>query len=446
MKTCRALFVAIVDLFLPNVVLAVPNLKMPFPAGEIWTMTRGYDQDTHVNYATSTTQDKYALDFVLPGCNAYGKPALAVASGVVEFAGLNGGYGNTVVVNHGNSYKSRYAHFSEISVRVNDVVSQGQEVGKMGNTGNVSGSSCAAHPGTHLHFVMYYNGQALKPEPISGNTNVGNIDGALFFSDNYHPGETNVDSYCQKVSPNYLVERFRSSGGNLVVNACPSDGRVYYYKDVSFGSCNVGYIDLFANTDGAGGYKVCTGSNSGSPGENYGSDPSVGSGGSSSNPSAQTDLTVSPKEYPSGSDRAYDEGSLIVAGTTLDLIATTKVTNGDVSLGMKSGDTKVTIRGEVSYGDGSWTQVGDDQGINKDKLTKGAWVPVSWKYTVPASIADGTAMRLRFTTDLKNVVLEKYEDNNQKTEVFTVSAVPHQRTPEERKRFYHKFFELLLDD
>lgn len=92
------------------------------------------------------------------------------------------------------------------------------------------------------------------------------------------------------------------------------------------------------------------------------------------------------------------------------------------------------------------TQVGDDQGINKDKLTKGAWVPVSWKYTVPASIADGTAMRLRFTTDLKNVVLEKYEDNNQKTEVFTVSAVPHQRTPEERKRFYHKFFELLLDD
>ncbi len=146
----------------------------------------------------------------------------------------------------------------------------------------------------------------------------------------------------------------------------------------------------------------------------------TGSGSNPSNPSSQTDLSISPKEYLSDSDKTYAEGATIPAGTTLDLIATTKVTNGDASLGMKSSDTKVTVRGEVSYGNGSWTQVGDDQQINKDKLTKGSWVSVVWKYTVPATTRVGTEMRLRFTTDLKNVVSEKYEDNNQKTEIFKV--------------------------
>lgn len=280
MKMLRILLVAFVPLLVSNAIFAAPSLKMPFPAGELWTMTRGYNQDTHRNYSNPTTQDKLALDFVLPGCEAYGKPVFAVANGVVEFAGLSGGYGNTVVLNHGDGYKSRSAHLSEINVQVNAVVSQGQEIGKMGNSGNVEGAACKSYPGTHLHFVMYYNGQAFKPEPMSGYTNIGDINGALFLSDNYRSNQVNVDTYCKGMSPNYLVERFRSSNGNLVVNACPSDGRVYFYKDISYGSCNLGYVDLFANTDGTGGYQLCTGSTSGIPGENYGTEPIIGTGGS----------------------------------------------------------------------------------------------------------------------------------------------------------------------
>lgn len=280
MRILRALFVAPALLLISDAVFAVPNLKMPFLAGELWTMTRGYDQATHRNYSNPTTQDKNALDFALPGCGAYGRPTLAVSDGVVEFAGLSGGYGNTVVLNHGNGYKSRSAHLSEISVQLNAFVSQGQEIGKMGNSGNVSGSGCSSYPGTHLHFVMYYNGQAFKPEPMSGYTNIGNVNGALFLSDNYRSNQVNVDAYCKGMSPSYLVERFRSSNGNLVVNACPSDGRVYFYKDISYGSCSVGYVDLYANTDGTGGYQLCTGSTTGTSGENYGSDPITGVGSS----------------------------------------------------------------------------------------------------------------------------------------------------------------------
>jgi subtilase family serine protease len=113
---------------------------------------------------------------------------------------------------------------------------------------------------------------------------------------------------------------------------------------------------------------------------------------------------------------------------------------------MKSSDTNVTVRGEVSYGNGPWIPVGSDQTIDKSKLTKGAWVSVSWKYTVPTSTAGGTLMKLRFTTDSKNVVSEKYEDNNQKTEVFTIQGPVRKRTPEERRRFYNLFLNLIIND
>lgn len=278
MKVFRISLAVLAMFFAPSAIFASPELKMPFPAGEFWTMTRGYDQATHRNYSNPTTQDKDALDFVLPGCGSYGKPALAVSDGVVEFVGQNGGYGNTVVLNHGSGYKSRYAHLSQMSVQLNALVSQGQEIGKVGNSGNVSGFACSSHPGTHLHFVMYYNGQPFKPEPMSGYTNIGNVNGTLFLSDNYRSNQVNVDFYCKGMSPSYLVERFRSSNGNLVINTCPSDGRVYFYKDISYGSCNLGYIDLYASTDGTGGYQLCTSSASGTPSEAYGNDPIIGGG------------------------------------------------------------------------------------------------------------------------------------------------------------------------
>jgi len=88
------------------------------------------------------------------GC-AYGTPNRAAASGTVIYAGWLGGYGNLVVVDHGNGLSTAYAHASSILVSVGQTVSQGQTVSLVGSTGNSSGP--------HLHFEVRVNGVAVDP-------------------------------------------------------------------------------------------------------------------------------------------------------------------------------------------------------------------------------------------------------------------------------------------
>ena len=167
----------------------------------------------------------------------------------------------------------------------------------------------------------------------------------------------------------------------------------------------------------------------------------LGAGGDSGGSAfAQTDLEVSPKEYLFGTGQTYAEGATISVGTTLDLKATTKVTNGDASLGMKSGDNKVTVRWEASYDNGaSWMKVGGDKTIDKSNLKKGDWTAVTWTYTIPSIFPDGVRMKFRVTTDVKGVVLEIRENNNQKTETFILKGVAHQG------RSLKKFLEMIED-
>ncbi|HEU5206889.1 MAG TPA: peptidoglycan DD-metalloendopeptidase family protein [Gaiellaceae bacterium] len=90
------------------------------------------------------------------GC-AYGTPNRAAAAGTVIYAGWLGGYGNLVVVDHGNGLSTAYAHASAILVSVGQSVSQGQTVSLVGSTGNSSGP--------HLHFEVRVNGVAVDPLP-----------------------------------------------------------------------------------------------------------------------------------------------------------------------------------------------------------------------------------------------------------------------------------------
>ena len=90
------------------------------------------------------------------GC-AYGTPNRAAASGTVIYAGWLGGYGNLVVVDHGNGLSTAYAHASSILVSVGQSVSQGQTVSLVGSTGHSTGP--------HLHFEVRVNGVAVDPLP-----------------------------------------------------------------------------------------------------------------------------------------------------------------------------------------------------------------------------------------------------------------------------------------
>jgi len=85
-----------------------------------------------------------------------GDAVYAADSGVVVYAGLNNwGYGNVVVINHGNDWQTLYAHLSAYNVACGQSVSQGDVVGAIGETGNASGS--------HLHYEMMYSGTKVNP-------------------------------------------------------------------------------------------------------------------------------------------------------------------------------------------------------------------------------------------------------------------------------------------
>ena len=88
------------------------------------------------------------------GC-AYGAPNRAAAAGTVIYSGWLGGYGNLVVVDHGNGLSTAYAHASSLLVSVGQQVAQGETVSLVGSTGNSSGP--------HLHFEVRVNGQAVDP-------------------------------------------------------------------------------------------------------------------------------------------------------------------------------------------------------------------------------------------------------------------------------------------
>lgn len=98
------------------------------------------------------------IDLVKSGGGALGTPVIASRSGRVEVVQRsNSGYGNMILINHGDGYKTRYAHMvsGSMTVSVGDYVEAGQTIGKVGSTGNSTGP--------HLHFEVIYNGETYNP-------------------------------------------------------------------------------------------------------------------------------------------------------------------------------------------------------------------------------------------------------------------------------------------
>ncbi len=93
----------------------------------------------------------------------YGAPTgtavRSVGDGVVDFAGVQNGYGNVIILQHRNNYKTVYAHLSRINVRRGESVSQGQNIGAVGATGWATGP--------HLHFEYRINGVYTDPQNIA---------------------------------------------------------------------------------------------------------------------------------------------------------------------------------------------------------------------------------------------------------------------------------------
>lgn len=89
-----------------------------------------------------------------------GTPVRAMASGTVVFAGVQRGFGNLVVLDHGAGVRSLYAHLSEIRVEVGQRIRGHPVIGLAGATGDADGA--------HLHFEVWRYGRPVDPVPLLG--------------------------------------------------------------------------------------------------------------------------------------------------------------------------------------------------------------------------------------------------------------------------------------
>lgn len=113
-----------------------------------------YTHNITSNYEWRWGRMHWGIDISAGG--VYGQPIVASDGGTVVQAGDNGdGYGNYVIIDHGNGYKTLYGHCSSVAVSYGQHVSQGDTIGYVGSTGNSTGP--------HLHFEIIYNSNKLNP-------------------------------------------------------------------------------------------------------------------------------------------------------------------------------------------------------------------------------------------------------------------------------------------
>ena len=126
----------------------IPAIQ-PLSSKYLKTMASGYGYRSDPVYGTTKFHE--GMDFSADT----GTPVYATGDGVVKSAGWESGYGNSIVVDHGYNYVTRYAHLSKILVKAGQAVKRGDLIGNVGNTGKSTGP--------HLHYEVRYKGQPQNP-------------------------------------------------------------------------------------------------------------------------------------------------------------------------------------------------------------------------------------------------------------------------------------------
>jgi murein DD-endopeptidase MepM/ murein hydrolase activator NlpD len=128
--------------------LSFVPLRMPLSGDPSVTSPFGYRADPFLG--------RLALHPGVDLAEAYGAEIHAAATGRVVHAGLAGGYGNMVEIDHGNGLATRYAHMSEVLVGEGEAVDKGAVLGRLGSTGRSTGP--------HLHYEVRVDGEPVDPE------------------------------------------------------------------------------------------------------------------------------------------------------------------------------------------------------------------------------------------------------------------------------------------
>lgn len=131
------------------------NLQYPVPN------YRGYQYNSPYGYRTSPIRGGIEFHTGVDLKATMGTDIVAAESGTVIYSGNKGGYGKTVIIDHGNGMSTLYAHNSSLVVSVGEHVQRGQVISKAGTTGYSTG--------VHLHFEVRINGNHTNPAPYIGH-------------------------------------------------------------------------------------------------------------------------------------------------------------------------------------------------------------------------------------------------------------------------------------
>lgn len=126
------------------------NIILEIPLADRFRISSHYGPRKHPVFGNRRIHK--GIDIAAP----YGTLIKAPATGTVTFAGRKGGYGKTVILDHGNGIKTLYAHLSQINVRKGTYIEKGDSFAQVGATGRVTG--------THLHFEIHDNGKHTNPQ------------------------------------------------------------------------------------------------------------------------------------------------------------------------------------------------------------------------------------------------------------------------------------------
>lgn len=141
-------------------------MKLFKPFSEDFPVTQSFGEKI------TNPQGHTGIDYALYS----GTAVLASADGIISLA-ITGttGYGNHIILDHGDGYQTLYAHLSAISISVGQKVRRGQTIGTSGNTGNSTGP--------HLHFELRVNQTAVDPQPFLDGIEESNVKAAAITTD-----------------------------------------------------------------------------------------------------------------------------------------------------------------------------------------------------------------------------------------------------------------------